>query len=184
MTDVGLGTLHLPLTKRHYFVVTGGPFYDCPDTYIGVKMAAEIHRPCVVNIPTRDFQTPHPHDLRRGLRDAVTHLLAGEPLYVGCMGGKGRTGLFLAVLAKALGVKNPVEYVRRHYYSHAVETADQYRFVQEFEIPADVQRVIRRARLKAQWYLWSKSFWQRKLTRVPGKLLKSSVPRVASALDK
>ena len=85
-----------------------------------------------VDIPTVDFQTPDRQTLYRGLSKAIDLILAGEPVYVGCMGGKGRTGLFLAVLAKAFGVKKPVEYVREHYYAHAVETAEQYDFVKQF----------------------------------------------------
>ena len=56
-----------------------------------------------------DFQVPDRLKLYRGLNKALDLMLAGEPLYVGCMGGKGRTGLFLAVLVKAFGVKKPVE---------------------------------------------------------------------------
>lgn len=184
---VGLGELKLPLTKRHYFTVVGGPYYDRPDNMVGVKMAAEINSRCDVNIPTRDFQTPELETLRRGLTEAVERVLQGDPLYVGCMGGKGRTGLFLAVLAKAMGVKNPVEFVREHYYPHAVETAQQYQFVQTFPIPEDVREQVRRARLHAQWYFWTKDFWFKSLTRKPGRPLSPRQPRVVpirEALDK
>ena len=46
------------------------------------------------------------------------------------MGGWGRTGLFLALLAKVCGVENPVTYVRENYSPRAVETTDQHRLRQ------------------------------------------------------
>lgn len=159
---MALGQLRIPLNKWQYYVVTGGPFMECPRTMHGVKMAAEIRKTCAVDIPTVDFETPDPLLLERGLIKAIDLILAGRPVYVGCMGGKGRTGLFLAVLAKAFGVKNPVEYVRANYYAHAVETRDQYDFVQKFPISLRVRREIRLAR----WTAWLR-FWKRNLTRLP-----------------
>lgn len=159
---MSLGELKIPLNKRQYFVVTGGPFHDCPSTYKGVKMAAEIRKDCAVDIPTQDFKTPDRLTLYRGLEEAVSLVLAGEPLYVGCMGGKGRTGLFLAVLAKAFGVKNPIKYVRKHYYSHAVETKDQEAFVKAFKPTPRMRLKIKKLR---RWS-WLK-FWKTNLTRLP-----------------
>jgi hypothetical protein len=159
---MSLGVLKLPLTKRQYFTVTGGPFNDCPDTMTGVKMAAEIKKPCAIDIPTVDFQTPDRLTLYRGLHKALDAVLAGQPVYVGCMGGKGRTGLFLAVLAKAFGIKKPVEFVRQHYYAHAVETAEQYAFVKRFTITAPMRRKVTQARRRAWW-----RFWKTNLTRLP-----------------
>ena len=167
---VGLGELKLPLTGRHFFTVVGGPYREKPNTYVGVKMAKEIKAEAQVSIPTDDFSTPPLKVLDAGLEQAVTLLLAGEPLYVGCMGGRGRTGLFLAILAKVLDVKGPVEYVRKEYYGHAVETDEQYAFVTEYEAPAAVTKMIRKARRQAQWYFWSKPFWANQLTREPAGL--------------
>jgi hypothetical protein len=157
-----LGQLQVPINKRQYFVVTGGPFRECPLTMKGVKMAKEIKQPCVIDIPTEDFQTPDRKTLYRGLNKALDLILAGEPVYVGCMGGKGRTGLFLAVLVKAFGVKRPVEYVRAHYYAHAVETKDQYAFVKKFTITPTMKRKVKRLR---RW-AWLR-FWKKNLTRLP-----------------
>lgn len=176
---MALGRLRIPLDRRHYFVVTGGPYHDRPDTMVGVKMAAEINRPADISIPTRDFCTPDLKMLDAGLLHAAEALVNGDPLYVGCMGGKGRTGLFLAVLAKALGVKQPVEFVRKHYYAHAVETSDQYQFVTNYTVPAAVKALVQYARRRAQWYFWTKQFWFRNLTRKPGKSRFPRTPVVA-----
>jgi hypothetical protein len=159
---MALGQLRIPVNGRQFFTVTGGPFPECPPTFKGVKMAKEIRKPCAVDIPTVDFQTPHREVLSRGLTEALDLLLAGEPLYVGCMGGKGRTGLFLAVLAKAFGVERPVEYVRSHYYRHAVETPDQYEYVMDFPITLTQREMIKSYRRWA--WVW---FWRRNLTRLP-----------------
>jgi hypothetical protein len=141
-----LGKLKLPLPFGRYFEITGGPYAEAPDTMVGVKMAREINFEADVSIPTIDFKTPPPELLADGLTKAVELLVEGEPLYVGCMGGKGRTGLFLSVLAKAWGIPNPVEYVRENYYNHAVETKEQYKFVTEFPIPTEVTRAIQSAK--------------------------------------
>jgi hypothetical protein len=162
-----LGQLQIPLDpgskwKRQFFVVTGGPFMDCPETMKGVKMAKEIKQACAVDIPTQDFSVPDRLTLYRGLDKALDLMLAGEPIYVGCMGGKGRTGLFLAILAKAFGVAKPVEFVRATYYAHAVETKDQYEFVKRFLV---TPRQRRKIKLVRRW-AWLK-FWKTNLTRLP-----------------
>jgi hypothetical protein len=144
-----LGTLNLPLTGKKYYLITGGPFVNCPDHLVGVKMAQEINRKCDINIPTVDFSTPPATEMRAGLIKAVEQITKGRGVYVGCYAGKGRTGLFLAVLCKAWGIENPVEYVRANYYAHAVETSDQYAYVTRYEIPREVTRMVQIAKLKS-----------------------------------
>jgi hypothetical protein len=164
---MALGQIQIAVSKRQYFVVTGGPFMECPPTMKGVKMAAEIKQACAVDIPTQDFKVPDRKTLYRGLNKALDLVLAGEPVYVGCMGGKGRTGLFLAVLVKAFGQKKPVEWIRTNYYSHAVETDQQYAFVKEFRITPTMRRKIKKLRRKLKWQFWTREFWQKNLTRMP-----------------
>jgi hypothetical protein len=53
---------------------------------------------------------------------------AGEPIYVGCMGGKGRTGLFWPYWRRRSGWLSPWSSLAT-YYAHAVETKDQHEFV-------------------------------------------------------
>lgn len=151
-----LGQMNLPVTKKTHFTVAGGPSYDAKSypSFMFVKMAREINVPCDVSIPTVDFDTPNVDDLAAGLTTAVDALLLGTPLYVGCMAGKGRTGLFMAVLAKAFGVENPVEYVRKHYYAHAVETRDQYKFVTDFVIPEEVKKAIKKRKFIQRLIFW------------------------------
>jgi tRNA/tmRNA/rRNA uracil-C5-methylase (TrmA/RlmC/RlmD family) len=150
-----LGNLKLPIYKDRHYVVYGGPYMRKPGAMVGVKMAQELKMHgkghTEIDIPTRDFCTPNATALANGLETAVKQVLAGRPVYVGCYGGRGRTGLFLAVLAKAFGVESPVEYVRKNYYHHAVETAEQYKFVTQFKIPLKVKAMIALARVTARF---------------------------------
>lgn len=134
---------NIPLGSNGYLPVTlgksvryvfGGPYRNRPHNFFGVKMAVEIKADCDVNIPTHDFSVPPIQHMRDGLVSVLVPLVMNEPIYVGCMGGIGRTGLFLAVLAKALGVNRPVNYVREHYLPHAVETEEQRTYVSMFDV--------------------------------------------------
>ncbi len=164
-----LGQLKLPVGPNHrqFFVVSGGPFRQCPPNMKGVKMAAEIRQECAVDIPTVDYQVPNRLQMYRGMHKAMDLILAGEPVYVGCMGGIGRTGLFLACLAKAFGVRKPVEFVRKHYLPHAVETEQQKQFVRQFTITPPMKRKLKTLRRRLRWYFWTPEFWMTNLTRTP-----------------
>lgn len=177
MATVGLGSVRLPVNMFQYFTVTGGPFKNCPSNMRGVKMAQELPYPCAVYIPTKDYSVPPKDVLEKGLAEAVKLMLEGQPLYVGCYGGKGRTGLFLAVLAKAFGVPNPVEFIRKTYYSHAVETEDQYAFVSNFVIPKKVVEAIRK---KKRWS-WI-NFMRTNLTVMPPVLVEKKRDEISEAL--
>lgn len=127
--------------------VFGGPFEEYVPgqrRLVSVKMAEELDLPHDISIPTRDFHTPNLADLHLGLREALKAILAGNDLYVGCKGGIGRTGLFMACLAKVMfdydkesgGIcptQTPVQYVREHYYHKAVETDEQKAFIGRFD---------------------------------------------------
>ncbi len=158
---IGNGSLKLDAGFGKHFLIYGGPYTGKPKGMSGVKMAKEIRHPEVtIDIPTPDFSVPPVAMLDEGLRDAVALILKGDPVYVGCMAGRGRTGLFLAIVAKAFGEVTPVEYVREHYYPHAVETSGQYSFVRNYPIPKDVQDRIRFAR----YWSWL-NFFKKNLTK-------------------
>lgn len=112
--------------------IYGGPYRQRPQGMCGVKLAAEINAPCEIDLPIHDFSIPSEREAKRAILKTIAALAKGDTIYVGCMGGIGRTGLFLALLAKSAGVKDPVEYVRATYYSHAVETPEQKKFVENF----------------------------------------------------
>jgi protein-tyrosine phosphatase len=130
-------------------------------------MAQEINRPFDVSVPTRDFSIPHLKDMNEGVKKVLKPLALGEPIYVGCMGGIGRTGLFLACLAKTLGEENPVRFVRKNYVSHAIETKDQEYFVQYFD-PYELRVDLDKYRMAARIvdilpYAWVKRWTARLL---------------------
>jgi len=159
-------TLKIPVNARQFFTVAGGPYFDRPTNMRGVKMAIEIDRACDINIPTEDYNVPNPTDLQHGLDRAVEMILEGQPLYVGCYGGVGRTGLFLGVLAKAFGQPDPLTFVRAGYNPHAMETKQQIKYVADFNIDPAITERIR----KATKWSWLK-FWKRNLTQTPVAVL-------------
>lgn len=57
----------------------------------------------------------------------------GDIVEVGCIGGHGRTGTFLALVAMKNGVETPTEaiaYVREHYCKEAIESAKQEWYIE------------------------------------------------------
>ena len=145
-------TMPLYLRGREPTIIHGGPYTKKPEEHYGVKMAVEINKPCDVDIPVEDFSRPNEAELIAGLLETVTLLHKGDkPLYVGCMGGTGRTGLFLAALVKAAQPRpyfrifgglfwnasngnRAIDYVRSNYKSHAIETAQQEDFIRYLDV--------------------------------------------------
>lgn len=153
------GSIRLPVLFGSYYTVAGGPYMQKPEGFWGVKMAEEINAQCEVDLPVRDFCTPTQEAAAEALCDVVELVVQGKPLYVGCMGGIGRTGLMLALLAKSWGIPDPVGFVRATYYAHAVETKEQQQFIQDFIVPEEVKTTI----------FWAKVFnvlsWNKNLTK-------------------
>ena len=141
--------------------VHGGPFDQRPKRpeSFNVCVRAERVPPDAVHarLPIVDFEVPEPEQrqlVEDTLFQALKAAIAGKTVYVGCMGGVGRTGLFMALLAKTAGALDPVSYVRASYASHAVETAEQKAYVETFDV----------ARLR------TRLFWQAWRTRLFGRL--------------
>ena len=94
---------------------------------VGVKMAVEINKFHHISVPTEDFSIPSVEDMQLGLMEAYDYMAKGNDLYVGCMGGIGRTGLFMGCIAKlmqdcgnvgfqkSLNTGDPVRWVRENY---------------------------------------------------------------------
>jgi len=126
-------------------MIYGGPFRKYREgtrRLVGVKMAVEIDHPHEISIPTEDYSVPDVLDLRGGMIEAIQEMRKGKDVYAGCMGGVGRTGLFMACMTKVAMTAcpeeyeedlDPVLYVRSNYNPHAVETQQQMRFVSTFD---------------------------------------------------
>lgn len=129
-------------------VIFGGPFRDfVPGTrrLKGIKMAVELDLKCDVSVPTEDYGVPTQWSMDSGLIYACSFILKGNDVYAGCMGGSGRTGLFMGCLVKCLNdyalttgapvitPLDPVAYVRITYKGHAIETPEQEAYVRNYD---------------------------------------------------
>lgn len=129
-------------------MVYGGPYRQYTPgqrRLVGVKMAEEIDAVHDISIPTKDFSVPRVNDMQMGLIEAFQCIYEGNDIYVGCMGGIGRTGLFIGCMLKALhdfepsdclegeSKFDPVTMTRALYAGHAIETDEQMAYVREFD---------------------------------------------------
>lgn len=131
--------------KKPKFV--GGPFDLAPGGHnaFSVAVRAERIKPgqAHLHLPIRDFATPDdPYAVEDAIFDTFRAALSGKDVYVGCMGGIGRTGLFLALLAKTAGIPEPVKWVRANYNPLAVETNHQAKYVNQFDVAKLRERVL------------------------------------------
>ena len=83
--------------------------------------------------PIQDYGVPHePEEFKKLIRWSAKQVNAGLKLHCGCIGGHGRTGMFLAALVTEMsGEKDSVSYVRKHYCKKAVENEKQVNFLHE-----------------------------------------------------
>jgi hypothetical protein len=119
--------------------VTAASFY-APDPY------TRDNRPDYGLYFDRCWQPPWPHDhidwpdfgvpedratVLAALGSLLARAQAGEQVEFGCVGGHGRTGTALALLAVLAGgsATEAVDWVRSHYCPQAVETPAQEEFV-------------------------------------------------------
>jgi hypothetical protein len=155
---------HMPLkfgfmAAYHALKVHGGPFDMRPMKPGSFNVCVRAERvPAEWNhahLPIHDFEVPTPEQrqlVEYTLFQALKAGIDGKNVYVGCMGGVGRTGLFMALLAKTAGIDNPVSYVRSTYDKRSVETEEQKTYVARFDV-SPVQR-------RLFWYAWiSRAFW-------------------------
>jgi protein-tyrosine phosphatase len=76
------------------------------------------------------------------LQDGLVRLLVmmraapDLPVYVGCAAGLGRTGTFIAALARVAGIGDGVAWVRANYDTRAVETEAQAASVAALDVTA------------------------------------------------
>jgi len=85
----------------------------------------------VLHLPIPDFSVPTRDDLEQAVQHTIAYAQAGQHIAIHCSAGIGRTGLFMAYLAKrCLGLSGheALQWVRR-FIPHAVETPEQQRLV-------------------------------------------------------
>jgi hypothetical protein len=120
--------------------IMGGPFNGFSPPAIGVCL--EVHSRLAhladVLIDVPDFTPPTQAQLHDGLLRALRRMHAAPdlPVYVGCAAGLGRTGTFIAAMARLAGIEAAVAWTRAHYDARAVETPAQEAAVAALDVAA------------------------------------------------
>ena len=91
----------------------------------------------VIYLPIPDFDVPQAEMLLQGLAKAQAEARAGRNVAVHCNAGVGRTGLFMACLARMVFGMPGAQAIRwvQQYIEHAVENELQVSFVEDLELP-------------------------------------------------
>ena len=91
----------------------------------------------VIYAPIEDFSTPERGDMRLPIEQTLAAAQAGENIVIHCHAGIGRTGLFVACLARVIWEQSADEAVDwvRQYIPYAVENEAQMTFIRDFEVP-------------------------------------------------
>jgi len=98
------GSIELELNGRKVTVM-GGRYLDKPAGVRGVKLAKEIDAPADVVLDIPDFGVPAHSVLNQPLYETLKILDEDGQVYIGCMGGIGRTGMFIAILLRCIGIE-------------------------------------------------------------------------------
>lgn len=128
----------IPLASGKTGWLHAGPTREMPEGYRLIRCAEEI--PVAVedvayDLGAKDFEILPKDAVMFSLPDILSDLEDGRPLFVGCMGGTGRTGTLLAILVAqhpAFTGEMAVAYIRQVYKPHAVETPEQREQVERF----------------------------------------------------
>lgn len=132
--------LKLPGTD---LVIYGGscisPAVTDADVYIGfdsgMKMTARSYpwkQGTEFLFRIRDMAAPdNPAEFTKLVKWVRKQLEDGKKVHVGCIGGHGRTGTFLAALVADFGETDAITYVRQHYCQKVVESTEQVNFLHE-----------------------------------------------------
>ena len=81
----------------------------------------------------QDMSIPNDaEDFRKLAEWAIEQAKAGKKVHAGCIGGHGRTGMFLALVTQLIAPElNAIDHVRTVYCHKAVETTQQEKFLME-----------------------------------------------------
>ncbi|MGB7576038.1 MAG: dual specificity protein phosphatase family protein [Thermodesulfobacteriota bacterium] len=85
----------------------------------------------VIHFPIPDFDVPSEEDLEEVVKKTVEHAQVGKNILIHCHAGLGRTGLFVAYLARrvlGLSSEEAIHWTRK-YIPHALETDEQSQMV-------------------------------------------------------
>lgn len=110
----------------------GGSFLMAPksDDYLIINLMAEYDLDCDFYLPIKDYEVPENIDDMIKIFEEIKK--TNKHVFVGCLGGMGRTGLFMSCFLKYLGYQNSFEIVRSQYNPNAVENEKQKKFIDDF----------------------------------------------------
>jgi len=100
-------------------------------TGLNLKSLYLSHGFQVLHLPIPDLNVPSKEDLEEAIRKTVEHAQVGKNILIHCHAGLGRTGLFVAYLAKrvlGLSSEEAIHWTRK-YIPHALETDEQNQMV-------------------------------------------------------
>jgi protein-tyrosine phosphatase len=89
----------------------------------------------VIHLPVPDFGVPTFEALESAIQATIERARAGKNVVVHCYAGLGRTGMFLACLARrvhSMSANQAIHWVRS-ILPGAIETSGQIRIIQDFE---------------------------------------------------
>lgn len=133
---------HPALPLKDGLVIFGGscshPAVDDADVYVGFDYSQGFNPRSYpwnegvwFNFPIVDMKPPsNPKEFSNLIDWLILQLSAKKKVHIGCIGGHGRTGTVMAALvARFLGVKDAIAYVRKNYCEKAVESQSQIDFL-------------------------------------------------------
>lgn len=149
-------TLPLFIQDKSYLVY-GGSCYDTNIEGLNIYLSLDTEQPVYdweqpwhpsyqqfdkkhIRFPVLDMFIPdNSHDFKACISYIAEQVLLDKKIHIGCIGGNGRTGLFLSALTQTLmgntlnhyDADNAVEYVRKYYNPKAVETVSQLLFLKQ-----------------------------------------------------
>lgn len=140
-------TTHKPLKLGNGEILGGacGSPREGYDIYIGFDYGMKMsHQPFpwdqkedpIIEFQYRitDMCAPKsPKEFKKMIEWCADELHHGKNIHVGCIGGHGRTGLFLAALVSLHEdlTDDPIGYVRKHHCKKAVESDSQLKFLKK-----------------------------------------------------
>jgi len=89
----------------------------------------------VIHLPIEDFGVPQQIELRKAVDGALARAWNGKNIVVHCLAGYGRTGTFMACMARRVFQMTPQAAILwvRGYIPGSIEVVEQIQTVEEFE---------------------------------------------------